>query len=189
MKVVEEDTGVAITGEDTPFYFWKKEVVERIYNMLPNIKLIGIFRNPVDRAYSNYNLGVRMNTEQLGFEEAVGEEIEFMKKHSLRDTIDRKRSYISKGIYAEQIKLWLDVFPREQIHPRKITVMKKALFVGLGSIGQRHLRNLRYLMGDTIEIFAYREKRSVPMLNNQQKIVEGGSISKTYKVLRMRFSI
>ena len=113
---IKNDTGYAITGEDTPFYFWKKEVVDRIYDILPDIKLIGIFRNPVDRAYSNYNLGVRMNTEQLGFEEAIDEEIGFMENHSFRDTIDRKRSYISKGIYAEQIKLWLDVFPREQIH-------------------------------------------------------------------------
>ena len=125
MDMIEKDTGIAITGEDTPFYLWKKEAVERISQVLPNVKIIGIFRNPVDRAYSNYNLGIRMNTEQSGFDEAIDEEIEFMGKHSFRETADRKRSYISKGIYIEQIKLWLDVFPREQIHILSTEQMQK----------------------------------------------------------------
>ena len=34
----------------------------------------------------------------------------------------------------------------------------KALFVGLGSIGQRHLRNLRTLMGDDVDIIAWRTR-------------------------------
>lgn len=37
--------------------------------------------------------------------------------------------------------------------------MKRALFVGLGGIGQRHLRNLRALLGDTVEVLAYRTRR------------------------------
>jgi predicted dehydrogenase len=36
----------------------------------------------------------------------------------------------------------------------------KALFAGLGGIGQRHLRNLRTLLGDEVEILAYRVRRS-----------------------------
>jgi len=35
----------------------------------------------------------------------------------------------------------------------------KALIVGLGGIGQRHTRNLRALLGDSIEIIAYRTRR------------------------------
>ncbi len=34
----------------------------------------------------------------------------------------------------------------------------KALFVGLGGIGQRHLRNLRSIVGDSLEVIAYRER-------------------------------
>ena len=67
MEEIKKDTGFAITGEDTPFYFWKKEIVDRIFQVLPDVKIIAIFRNPVDRAYSNYNLGIRANTEKLGF--------------------------------------------------------------------------------------------------------------------------
>jgi predicted dehydrogenase len=35
----------------------------------------------------------------------------------------------------------------------------KALIIGLGSIGQRHTRNLRALLGDSVEIIAYRVRR------------------------------
>ena len=79
---IKKNTGFAITGEDTPFYFWKKEAVERIFhNHLPNVKIIVIFRNPVDRAYSNYNLGIRTaNTEKLTFEDAIDEEIRIFKE-------------------------------------------------------------------------------------------------------------
>ena len=116
MEEIKNDTGFAITGEDTPFYFWKKEAVDRIFQALPDVKIIAIFRNPVDRAYSNYNLGIRENTEKLTFEETIEEEIRFLENHTFRDAVDSRRSYLSKGMYKNQIKLWFDVFPRKQIH-------------------------------------------------------------------------
>ncbi len=59
----------------------------------------------------------------------------------------------------------------------------KALFVGLGSIGQRHLRNLKKILGDSVEILAYRVLREVPMLNDQLQVVEGRSIKDQYDIL------
>jgi predicted dehydrogenase len=41
----------------------------------------------------------------------------------------------------------------------------KILFAGLGSIGQRHLRNIRSLLGDDLELTAYRVRRSSPVIN------------------------
>ena len=69
MEQMKEKTGFAITGEDTPFYIWDPLVAERILNILPNVKLIVLIRNPVDRAYSNYHLGLRSGTENLSFED------------------------------------------------------------------------------------------------------------------------
>ena len=116
MERVKKETNFAITGEDTPFYFWKKEAAERILKDIPNSKIIIIFRNPVDRAYSNYQLGIRKKTETLSFEDAIDEEMNFLEKHSFRESVDRRRSYLSKGFYENQIKIWFNVFPREKIH-------------------------------------------------------------------------
>jgi len=125
MNEIKEKTGNSITGEDTPFYFWKKEAAERILNDLTNTKIIIIFRNPVDRAYSNYKLGVRFDSENLTFENAIEEEIEFLEKNTFRESIERKRSYLTKGLYYNQIKIWFDIFPRKQIHILSTEEMQK----------------------------------------------------------------
>jgi len=53
-------------------------------------------------------------------------------------------------------------------------VFVKVLFCGLGSIGQRHLRNLKQLLGDDLQVHAYRvrgqriklrELKRAPMLS------------------------
>ena len=125
MERVKKETNFAITGEDTPFYFWKKEAAERILKDIPNSKIIIIFRNPVDRTYSNYQLGIRKKTETLSFEDAIDEEMNFLEKHSFRESVDRRRSYLSKGFYENQIKIWFNVFPREKIHILSTEDMQK----------------------------------------------------------------
>lgn len=121
----KKETGFAITGEDTPFYFWKEEAAKRIYEMNQNMKIIVICRNPVDRAYSNYNLSVRDETEKLTFEEAIDKEIDFLDKHSFRESADQRRSYLAKGLYEKQIRIWFELFSREQIHIISTEEMEK----------------------------------------------------------------
>lgn len=116
MEKVKNDTKYSITGEDTPFYFWKEEVIERISQTLPGVKLIVIFRNPIDRAYSNYNLAVRTGNEKLSFRDAVNTEIDFMKDHSFRESVDQGRSYLSKGFYAKQLEIWKKKILDDEIH-------------------------------------------------------------------------
>ena len=59
----------------------------------------------------------------------------------------------------------------------------KVLFTGLGSIGQRHLRNLRELLGDSVEVLAHRVRREVPMLNDRLQVVEGRSLKDEYGII------
>ncbi|MEP7292211.1 MAG: Gfo/Idh/MocA family oxidoreductase [Chloroflexota bacterium] len=58
----------------------------------------------------------------------------------------------------------------------------KALFCGLGSIGQRHLRNLRALLGDSVEILAYRSRGSSPVLNADMTVRAGAELEATYNI-------
>ena len=54
------------------------------------------------------------------------------------------------------------------------------LFIGLGSIGQRHLRNLNKISKD-FNIYAYRRKFTTPYLNNKNQPINTNLINK-YKV-------
>ena len=72
---VRRKEGTAITGEDTPFYFWNPIAAKRIKKLLPNIKLITILRNPIDRAYSQYQDVVSREPNYTSFETIVKNEI------------------------------------------------------------------------------------------------------------------
>ena len=109
-----------LTGEDTPFYFWNETTAKKIKKDLPNVKLITILRNPVDRAYSNYNLGVRGGTENLSFEEAIDIEINALEKieitrKNLVNLCTNPRSYIIKSLYYEQMKIWTENISKDNL--------------------------------------------------------------------------
>ena len=93
-----------ILGEKTPYSFYRY-TAERIYNYRQDIKLIWIFRNPVDRAYSNYNHDLYNVDEWRSFERCIDQE-------NSRDILFQ---YLSKGRYVEQVEDYLAYFPADQM--------------------------------------------------------------------------
>jgi len=89
---------------------------------LPNVKLIVILRNPIERAFSHYNMSVRHGDEKLDFEEAIKEEDERISEEYEKMKINENYyslkfqifSYIRSGLYAEQLERWFDYFPKKQ---------------------------------------------------------------------------
>lgn len=59
---------------------------------------------------------------------------------------------------------------------------RRYLFVGLGSIGQRHLRNLRALLGEGADIAAFRVRGEPDVLNDALEIVAGQSLVSQYRI-------
>jgi hypothetical protein len=43
-----------LRGESTPFYLWSRGAHRRIAESLPDVKLVAVVRDPIDRAYSNW---------------------------------------------------------------------------------------------------------------------------------------
>jgi len=60
--------------------------------------------------------------------------------------------------------------------------IRRCLFVGLGGIGQRHLRNLRALLGDSVEVAAYRVRGERQTLDNELQVVPGVDLEQKYGV-------
>jgi hypothetical protein len=112
-----------LIGDKSPFYLFHPDVSQRVFSLYPKVKIIIILRNPVDRAYSHYWLTVRGGHETLSFEEALKAEYQRtkgLKEKVVHDLLDsahtlRRYSYSQRGLYAEQIKPWLSLFPKEQI--------------------------------------------------------------------------
>lgn len=112
----------SITGEASPYYLFHPQTPRRVHELLPNIKLIVLLRNPVYRAYSHYRMMVRRGLEQLSFPEAlqaehdrVNDEYERMARDSSYLSPDCSHySYLKRGLYAEQLEGWYQYFPKEQ---------------------------------------------------------------------------
>lgn len=60
--------------------------------------------------------------------------------------------------------------------------VSRALFVGLGGIGQRHLRNLRALLGDAVAVDAFRVRREQQVLDDQLAVVPDAELDARYGV-------
>ncbi len=58
----------------------------------------------------------------------------------------------------------------------------KFLFVGMGSIGQRHVRNLRKILGYECEIIAYRMRNQDIVLNENMQVEPDASIATRYNI-------
>ena len=97
-------------GEKTPAYCFVPEAPERIYHHLPRVKLIWILRDPVARAYSNYWHHWRSGNERASFETAIERGLE-----EERATGQKNCEYLDKGCYAEQVRRYLEIFPRERM--------------------------------------------------------------------------
>jgi hypothetical protein len=111
-----------IAGEATPYYLFHPGVPERVAATLPDVRLIVLVRNPVDRAYSHFHLMKRKGLEKLSFAKAVaaeerrlaGVEERLREEPAFRSKAHRHHSYLARGLYAEQLERWFAVFPRER---------------------------------------------------------------------------
>lgn len=103
-----------VTGSVTPIYTYWKPAMERIRDYQPGIKLIILLRNPIDRAFSHWNMYRERKQESLGFLEAIAEEPKRMR--AAAPLQPRRTSYLDRGFYFEQMERVFRFFPREQVH-------------------------------------------------------------------------
>ncbi len=103
-----------ITGEATPRYMYCLSASKRIKEYNPEMKLIFILRNPVERAYSHYMMTRKKGKEPFSFSLAIR-----IEKIRLLLRINRKKnrlySYADRGFYSKQIRRAMEYFPVEQM--------------------------------------------------------------------------
>lgn len=93
-----------LIGEKSADYLAHPEACRRMAAMLPEARLVVQFRNPIDRAYSDYKMLYRRGTVRGAPEEYLT---------SLDSPQPR---FLNDGLYAEHLRRWLDHFTEEQIH-------------------------------------------------------------------------
>jgi hypothetical protein len=113
-----------VTGESSPYYLFHPHAVERIRELLPDARLIVVLRNPVDRAYSQYNHSRQMGAEPLESFEAglaaepgrLDGEVEKMLADPFYNSFSHfNHSYLARGLYVEQLERLYRLFDERQI--------------------------------------------------------------------------
>lgn len=99
--------GQLVKGEFTPAYsFIPVERIQFIQTVMPNVKLIFMMRNPVDRAWSQALMNLVFMPNRKFIE--VGEDEFFAHFTALRS--------VTRGDYQSILSNWLSVFPPEQLY-------------------------------------------------------------------------
>jgi hypothetical protein len=124
-----------IIGEASPMYLYIDGTAERIKEIIPNVKMLAIIRNPVDRAFSAYTHALRDWKEQASsFQEAL--ELE-------QERIDAGWGmlwhYTKAGFYHEQLNRYFRVFDSRQMKVvlyddliSNVSALLKEIFLFLG---------------------------------------------------------
>jgi len=89
----------AAVGEFTPVYLFYPEIPERIAKTVPDVRLLVVLRDPIDRIYSEFRSWCRLNNRNDDFADYLGFE----------------RAAVERGYYSRQIKRYLEHFPAERI--------------------------------------------------------------------------
>jgi hypothetical protein len=170
-----------ITFEATPSYIFSPIAPKRIKNTIPNVKLILLLRDPVERAISHYFHEKRLKRENLPIEEAFKKEegrlFKIIMTDDYKNEIFIRNSYKMRGLYYEQIRRYLDYFSLSQLliinssdllrHPLKIL---KKIFSYLNVDSEFVPGNLKKyntnLEKEAVQLFVYEYLRSYYYYHN-----------------------
>ena len=101
----------ALCGESTPFYLWDTASHERIRALIPDVKMIAVIRDPIDRAYSNWGHlwcdGLEPESDFLAACALEPARVEAGYAPFWR--------YLETGLYGRQLEHLYGIFPQEQV--------------------------------------------------------------------------
>ena len=99
-----------VAGEVTADYLYYPHALERIASYNPKMKLIISLRNPVGRAFSQWNMRRGKGQEPLEFIDALKRDQEIGIWQG-----PRGNAYLARSFYAPQLEQVFKLFPREQV--------------------------------------------------------------------------
>jgi hypothetical protein len=136
-----------LTGESCANYMFHPLAPRRIAETVPRAKIIFLLRNPVDRAFSHYQLKLRRRQESLSFDDAItaeagrlaGEEEKIISQGNYFSESHDRFSYLARGRYFDQIIRWQALFPPEQL----LILESKEFYDHTGDVFRRVLNYLK----------------------------------------------
>lgn len=112
------DTSKFLVGDKTPSYSYIRGAIDAIYEYNPDAKLIMCLRDPIYRAFSEWNMHTKLGLLNQSFMESLTA----CENIKLEDITKPGYHALQRGLYFNQISYILTKFRREQLH---ITISEK----------------------------------------------------------------
>lgn len=110
-----------MVGDGSVEYFTHPDGPDNVREVVPNARLIFILRDPVARAWSDYQMYRRAGTDTEDFSQTVERAMRWLSDASLEPLVDaaarhaiHPARYVLCGMYARALARWFDRFRREQ---------------------------------------------------------------------------
>jgi hypothetical protein len=97
-------------GEASVCYLWSRTAAANIFSKIPDAKIIMILRDPADRAFSQYLHALRMGLVRRSFPEEIETSL-----HHRGGKFGVLYPWLEFGLYYEQVKRYLELFPRTNV--------------------------------------------------------------------------
>jgi hypothetical protein len=102
-------------GEKTSYYLECAQSCQLIRQVVPEVRLLFVIREPVARAYSNYLKTRKEGLETLSFEEAIAQEGARPSPLPPEKAYARPHAYLSRGDYATFAERYFQTFGRDRV--------------------------------------------------------------------------
>lgn len=144
-----------ITGEASATYLDAVHIAPKIAKILPDIKIIVLLRNPVDRTISHYHMRSRDRNESASMQEAVFSGIVARDSGSGIKPIGsgQDNRYLAGSRYVELLRQWMSVIPRDQF----LVLRSEDLFMNPMEVVNR---TFDFLGVEPHELSSYRKSNS-----------------------------
>lgn len=110
-----------LVGDGSVEYFANPEAPRNVHAVLPRARVIFLFRDPVKRAWSDYQMFARFGSDRGDFSANVRAAMRWLNEPAVLPLVDaaarhawHPARYVLCGWYARAVERWLEVFPRER---------------------------------------------------------------------------
>jgi hypothetical protein len=109
-------------GKVTPHYMMGSRcapvgvIAERAAATIPDVRLVALLRDPVERALSHWRMAVRRGQERRTFDEAVDHLLSEEALERSRTSPTETNSYLVQGEYGRILEIWLAHVDRSRLH-------------------------------------------------------------------------
>lgn len=119
------------TGEASPEYLSKPGVARSVREVVPEVRLIFLFRDPVERAFSDHQMLVKAGVEKGSFRDRIKASLSWWNGADTRELLiacngleHHPGRYLLRGLYADNLVEWT----KEFTHAKMLFVESEEMF-------------------------------------------------------------